>query len=103
MAKLTKNEVLHVAKLARLKLTGNDIKKFSPQLSSVVDFISQLNAVDTKNIEPTSQTTGLINIVREDKMTSDGSLTNDQALSGTDETYNKYFKVPAILSERSDK
>ena len=103
MAKLTKDEVLHVAKLAGLNLSDAEIKKFPPQLSSIVDFISQLNKVDTKGVEPTAQVTGLENIFRKDEVNSSNILSNDAALSGTDEIHNGYFKVGAILSERSDK
>lgn len=103
MAKLTKDEVLHVAKLAQLKLSDSEVKKFLPQISNVVDFIGQLNEVDTKGMEPTAQVTGLTNVFREDEVNSANILSNDAALSGTEKTYNGYFKVPAILSERTDK
>jgi len=103
MAKLKKADVLHVAKLANLNLTESEIKKFLPQLSSIIDFISQLDEVDTKGIDPTSQTTGLTNVFREDQVMSDKLLSQDEALSGTEETYNGYFKVPAILEGRTDK
>jgi len=68
MSKLTKDEVLHIAKLAQLNLDDGQIKKFLPQLTSVVDFISQLNEVDTQGVEPTAQVTGLMNVFREDKV-----------------------------------
>ncbi len=101
MARLTKQEVLHVAKLAKLELTPQEVEKFTDQLSNIVDFISQLQEVDVKGIEPTSQTTGLENVFRNDKIVP--SLNVGDALSGTDETHNGYFKVGAILAERSDK
>ena len=103
MAKLTKADVLHVAKLAKLSLTDAEIVKFTSQLSTVVDYFSELSTVDTSNVEPTSQTTGLENVYREDVVTSNQSLTQDQALSGSDKTYNGFFKVPAILEGRTDK
>lgn len=103
MTKLTKAGVLHVAKLAKLNLTEKEVERYSMQLSSVVDFISELSEVDTKDTEPTSQTTGLENIFREDMVKPENTLTQDQAISGTDETHNGYFKVGAILSERTDK
>ncbi len=102
MATLSKSDVIHVAKLAALKLTDAEIEKFLPQLSSIINFISELNEVDTTNTEPTSSTTGLSNVVRDDEDIRP-SLTQEEALSGTDNTYNGYFKVEAILSERSDK
>ncbi|KKU09396.1 MAG: aspartyl/glutamyl-tRNA amidotransferase subunit C [Candidatus Woesebacteria bacterium GW2011_GWB1_45_5] len=103
MAKLKKSDVLHVAKLAKLKLTEEEIEKFTPQLSNIVDFVGQLSEVDIKGIDPTSQTTGLENVYRKDEARSSQGLTQDEAISGTDETHNGYFKVDAILTERSDK
>jgi aspartyl-tRNA(Asn)/glutamyl-tRNA(Gln) amidotransferase subunit C len=103
MASLTKNDVTHVAKLAKLNLTEAEEDKFLSQLSNIVNFISDLSEVDTTNIEPTSQTTGLTNVYREDVVKPEALLTNEEALSGTDETYNGYVKVDAILSERSSK
>lgn len=102
MAKLTRADVMHVAELAKLDLTDAEIAKFLPQLSSIIAFISQLNEVDTTGIEPTSQTTGLTDILRED-VVKPSSIDQDGALSGTDNIYNGLFKVKAILSERSDK
>lgn len=103
MAKLSKSEVQHVAKLAKLDLTEKEIEKYAIQLSSIVDFISELSEVDTEGIEPTSQTTGLENVFRDDVIDSANYLTQDEAVSGSDKIYNGYFKVPAILAERSDK
>lgn len=102
MSRLSKADVLHVAKLANLDLTEVEIKKFLAQLSSIIEHVSELNKVDTTNIEPTSQTTGLENVFREDEIKL-SSLDQDAALSGTDDTYNAFFKVPAILEGRTDK
>jgi aspartyl-tRNA(Asn)/glutamyl-tRNA(Gln) amidotransferase subunit C len=102
MAKLTKADVLHVAKLAKLDLTDGEVKKFLLQLSEIVDHIGQLQKVDTIKIEPTSQTSGLDNIFRGDEI-KESSLDQNSALSGSDKIYNGYFKVPAILEGRTDK
>lgn len=103
MTKLTKADVLHVAKLAKLDLTESEIEKFLPQLSNVINQISELSEVDTKNVEATSQTTGLEDVYRPDEADAENCLTKDEALAGTDKIYKGYFKVGAILSERSDK
>lgn len=103
MAKLTKAEVLHVAKLSNLKLTDDEVEKYLSQLGRVIEHISELSEVDTKRIEPTSQSTGLTDITRPDEIKPGVSMTQEQAVSGTDKTYNGYFKVGAILSERTDK
>lgn len=66
--KLTKDQVLHVAKLARIGLDEKQIQKFQKELSSILDYVEMLNEVDTKGIEPTSQVTGLTNVGREDEV-----------------------------------
>jgi aspartyl-tRNA(Asn)/glutamyl-tRNA(Gln) amidotransferase subunit C len=103
MAKLTKSDILHVAKLAKLDISESEVEKFLKQLSSIVDYIGALSEVDTDGVEPTSQTTGLTDVTRSDEVKSDQILTQEEAISGTDKFYNGYFKVDAILKERSDK
>ncbi len=65
---LTKEEVLHIAKLARLELKEEEVEKFRTQLSEILEYVGQLSKVDTKGIEPISQITGLQNVVREDRV-----------------------------------
>ena len=103
MAKLTKADVAHVAKLANLALTNTELEKFLTQLNEVVNYISELSEVDTENVEPTSQTTGLANVTREDSVNATNILTQDEALSGTDKTHNGLFMVEAILKNKLDK
>jgi aspartyl-tRNA(Asn)/glutamyl-tRNA(Gln) amidotransferase subunit C len=101
MAKLTDKDIKHVAKLANLKLSVEDIKKYKKQLSEIVGYVDELSEVDTKGIIGTARTTTLNNVFKDDFVKD--SLSQDDALSGKDDVYNSYFKVPAILSERSDK
>ena len=81
----------------------SEIDKYVTQLSSVIDYFSELNEVDTNRVEPTSQTTGLENVTRSDLVREENSLTQDEAISGSDKIYNGYFKVNAVLKERTDK
>lgn len=97
MAKLSKNDVLHVASLAKLHLSAGELEKYLKQLSKVVDHIGELSEVDTANVQPTNQTTGLENVYRIDELKSGQSLTQDEALSGSESTLNGYFKVDTIL------
>lgn len=103
MAKLKRSDVVHVAELANLDLSDEEIAKYLPQLDRVIEYVGSLSEVDTKNIEPTSQTTGLSDVVRRDEIAPDERLTQDEALSGTDEIHNGFFKIKAILAQRSDK
>lgn len=65
--KLTKDQVKHVAKLARLGLSDAEVEKFQSQLSGILDYVEQLNEVNTDGVLPTAQVTGLLNVKREDK------------------------------------
>lgn len=103
MAKLTKNDVLHVARLANLVLTDQEVEKYLEQLSNIISYIGQLDEVDVSEFEPTSQTTGLENVLRVDEIKTDNGLSVEQALSGTDKSHYGYFVVPGILEEKSDK
>ena len=67
---LTKEEVLHIAKLARLELKAEEVEKFRTQLSEILEYVGQLSKVDTTGIEPISQITGLQNVTREDRVES---------------------------------
>ena len=65
---ITREELRHLAKLAKLKLSDEELKKLTPQLDSILEFISQLNEVKTDKIKETNQTTGLENIYRQDEV-----------------------------------
>lgn len=66
--KLTRDQVEHVAKLARLGLSEKEIEKFQTQLSGILDYVELLNEVDTEGVEPTAQVTGLTNVKRKDEV-----------------------------------
>jgi len=90
-----KIDINHVAKLANLPLNSSEKEKFEKQLSETLTYVNKLNSIDTKNIEPTSQVTGLENVVREDE--AKPALTQAEALSNTKSQHNGFFKVKAIL------
>jgi len=89
--------VSHIAELASLPLKKEEIEKFQKQLSAILTYIKKLNELDTKNIEITSQVTGLESVAREDE--SSPSLTQEEALSNTKSQHNGLFKVKAIFEE----
>ncbi len=86
MAKLSKTDVERVAKLAKLTLTAGETDKFQKQLAKIVDYISQLEEVETSDLRPTSQTTGLENVLRVDEIKPSNCLSQDG-----------YFVVDAVL------
>lgn len=99
---LTSADIQKVANLAKIKLTDSEEKKFQTQLSKIVSHIDVLHEVKTDGVEPTSQTTGLENVTRDDDKIQPSLNVND-ATSGTKNIHNGYFVVDAILAERSDK
>lgn len=90
-----KINVKHVSKLANLYLTSAEEEKFESQLEETVEYVEGLNEVNTTNIDPTSQVTGLENVTREDVIKP--SLSQEEALLNAKSTYNGFFKVDAIL------
>ena len=92
-----KIDVTHVAKLANLSLKPEEKEKFEKQLSEILSYVEKLKEVDTKNVEITSQVTGLENVTREDETSL--SLTQEEALSNSKSTHNGFFKVKAVLEE----
>ena len=71
MATLTTDQVRHIAKLARLTLSDAEVKKFTTELTSILEYVDRLQKVDTKNIEPLKNVTGQQNSWREDAVTTD--------------------------------
>lgn len=89
MTKLSKNEILHIAKLAQLKLTAAEVVKFQEQLSAVIGYISELGKINTENTSPTSQTTGSENVFRTDVIKTDENL-----------SLNDYFKTDVVITKK---
>jgi aspartyl-tRNA(Asn)/glutamyl-tRNA(Gln) amidotransferase subunit C len=68
MAKLTRDDVLKLAQLARLDLSEDEIKEFGGELSEILQYVEQLQEVDVTGLKPTNQVTGLTNVMREDEV-----------------------------------
>ena len=85
----------HIAEIARLKLTEEEIKRFLPQLKEALEFFSQLKEVNTDNVKPSFQPVELKNVMREDK--EEKCLSQDEALSLTENKKDGYFKGPRAV------
>ncbi len=68
MSKLTRDDVLKLAQLAKLELTDDEVEQYSTELTGILQYIEQLSSVDVKDLKPTNQVTGLTNVTREDKV-----------------------------------
>ena len=93
--KITKQEVEHVAKLARLELAEGEKDKLIDQLSNILTYVETLNGLDTKGVEPTSHVLDIKNVMRDD--VSAPSLTQEQALATAPEKAAGHYKVPKII------
>jgi len=94
--KLSKEEVRHVASLARLDLTGEEIERFATQLNEVLQAAGKLQQLDTEEVEPTVHVVPVKNVLRKDEVTE--SLPDDQVLANAPDRQDGYFRVPRILS-----
>jgi aspartyl-tRNA(Asn)/glutamyl-tRNA(Gln) amidotransferase subunit C len=72
MAHLTKDDVLKLARLARIDLTDEEVAKFESEFNAILGYVEQLQDVDISGLKPTSQVTGLTNVMRKDKVKSYG-------------------------------
>jgi aspartyl-tRNA(Asn)/glutamyl-tRNA(Gln) amidotransferase subunit C len=81
MTQLTPEQVRHIAKLARLRLSAAEEEKFSKELSGILQYVEKLSEVNTDNVEPTAQVTGLTNRFRADEIRTDTPA--PEALLGT--------------------
>ena len=95
MANLTRADVDHVAHLARLGLTEEELARLEGQLNHILDQYAVLASLDTEHIPPTAQTIEVANILRADVVRP--SLTVDEALLNAPERRGDHFVVPAIL------
>ncbi len=92
---LTKEEVIKIAKLARIELTEKEVEKFQKELSTVLAYVEELKQVNTEGLEEVSQVTGLVNVQREDKAIETDC--REEILAQAPEIKDGYFKVKAIL------
>ena len=92
---LTPDDVLHIARLARIELSEDDVARFTSQLSGILDHFAALAAVDTSDLEPTAHPLPLSNVMRDDEVAP--SLRRDEALANAPEQEDGYLRVRAVL------
>ena len=97
MTKISSEEVRKVAKLARLQLDKNEINNHAKQLEKILDYIKQLEKINTDDIPCTTRAIEVANVLRKDEQKSfDG---NDELLDLAPSKEDKFFKVPKIISD----
>lgn len=93
--KISLTEVDHVAKLARIELSPSDREKFRQQMAAILEYIDQINEVDTEKVDPTWQVTGLENIQRPDK--AQVFRANERLIDAAPDSQDQQVKVKAVF------
>jgi aspartyl-tRNA(Asn)/glutamyl-tRNA(Gln) amidotransferase subunit C len=95
MARITEEEVRHVALLSRLYFSDEEIKGFARDLNNILAYVEQLNELDTSGVEPTSHALKMSNVFRPDEVVAPPSV--EDMLSNAPESESQCFKVPKII------
>jgi aspartyl-tRNA(Asn)/glutamyl-tRNA(Gln) amidotransferase subunit C len=90
---IDREQVLHVAKLARLKLTDDEVEKMTGELSKILEHVERMEALDIEGVEPTSHVVALENVLREDVPRP--SLPRERALEQAPDATDDGFRVPS--------
>ena len=93
---ISKDQVRHVANLARLEIDESEVELYSEQLSRILEAIDELNQVDTEQIEPTAHVLSLHSVMRED--TAGECLDREVVLQQAPDRQGPYFRVPKVVA-----
>ena len=97
MSAITRGEVAHLARLARLALSDDELDHYAAQLDVILQSVARVAEVAADDIPPTSHPVPLVNVFREDRVVP--GLTRDEALSAAPAAQDDRFRVPRILDE----
>ena len=92
---VSKEEILHIAKLADLKINENEIDEYAKNLEDILDFVKVLNSVDTENIEESIGTLNNVNVFRKDEVKDFED--KELLLQNAPEKENRMFKIPKVI------
>ena len=96
---ITINDVEHIAKLAKLEFTEAEKEKFTHQLNKILEYMEQLNSLDTSTVEPLSHVIELSNVFRADDVKP--GVSTEDALKNAPARDEQFFKVPKVIGEKS--
>lgn len=99
-AKLSEDQVQHVANLAKLELSDKQLPYFTDKLDEIIGLFETLGEVDTEGVAPTSSVTDQLNVMRDD--IADNWNQKEELLANAPETMDGYIKVPTIIDESED-
>jgi aspartyl-tRNA(Asn)/glutamyl-tRNA(Gln) amidotransferase subunit C len=97
---ITREQVEHVARLAHLALTEEEVERLTGQLGAILDAVGKVSELDLADVEPTSHPLDLVNVWRDDD--PQPSLPREEALANAPETEGGFFKVPPAIGPEPD-
>jgi len=92
---VTKDDVLHIARLGRLEYNDEEAEKFKGELNAILGYVTKLNELDTDNVEPTSHVLDLNSVMRADEVKP--SLGAEKILKNAPEQDHDHFRVPRVV------
>jgi len=96
---VTIKDVEHIAKLAKLEFTDAEKEKFTHQLNQILEYVEQMNKLDTSNVEPLSHVIELSNVFRADEVKE--GVSAEEALKNAPSKTEEFFKVPKVINEKT--
>jgi aspartyl-tRNA(Asn)/glutamyl-tRNA(Gln) amidotransferase subunit C len=96
---VTIKDVEHIAKLAKLEFTDAEKEKFTHQLNQILEYVEQMNKLDTSHVEPLSHVIELSNVFRADEVKQ--GVSTEEALKNAPSKTEEFFKVPKVINEKS--
>ncbi|MGD0591136.1 MAG: Asp-tRNA(Asn)/Glu-tRNA(Gln) amidotransferase subunit GatC [Bacteroidota bacterium] len=96
---VTIKDVEHIAKLAKLEFTDAEKEKFTHQLNQILEYVEQMNTLDTSHVEPLSHVIELSNVFRTDEVKQ--GVSTEEALKNAPSKTEEFFKVPKVINEKS--
>lgn len=94
---ISREEVLHVARLSRLHLTDEEVERMREQLDAILAYIDKLRELDVEGVEPTAHAVPLVNVMRDDALWP--SLPQEQVLANAPDRAGEFFRVPRIIED----
>ena len=92
-------DISHVARLARLRLSPDELELYGRQCRELLEHVARIQAVDTEGVEPTSHPLPMVNRFREDRVTPETVLDRDEVLSQAPRAEGEFFRVPPALED----
>lgn len=96
----SQQQVEHIAELANIPIVPSEAKKLANDFDEILSIVENLQELDTSNIEPIHQITGLVNITRKDVVGETRMFTQEEALANASHTHQGYFLVPAVMKNK---